>query len=210
MGVMEILSNLGVLLGASWASGMNLYLTVAGLGLAHRMEWIALPGDLAVISHPAVIIVASVLFLIEFFADKIPLVDSAWDSVHTFVRPVAGAALGYMLMGDAEPVMRIFAALLAGCIAMDSHLTKATTRAVINTSPEPVSNSVASVTEDVSVVGVLYLIMKHPVIATIVVVLFILFSVWFLKKMFKFAKKTINSSFRRKILKAEAKAPNNF
>lgn len=204
---MEILGHIGVLLGASWASGMNLYLTVAGLGLAHRMEWIALPGDLAIISHPAVIIFAGVLFLIEFFADKIPLVDSAWDSVHTFVRPIAGATLGYMLMGDAALVLRIFGALLAGCIAMDSHLTKATARAIINTSPEPVSNSVASVTEDVSVVGVLYLMMKHPVMATIVVALFILFSVWFLRRMFKFAKRIINSSFRRKMFTAETAIP---
>ena len=204
---MEILGHIGVLLGASWASGMNLYLTVAGLGLAHRMEWIALPGDLAILSHPAVIIVAGVLFLIEFFADKISLVDSAWDSVHTFVRPIAGAALGYMLMGDAALVLKIFAALLAGCIAMDSHLTKATARAIINTSPEPVSNSVASVTEDVSVVGVLYLMMKHPVMATIVVALLVLFSVWFLRRMFKFAKRIINSSFRRKMLTAETAIP---
>lgn len=200
---MGVLGNIGVLLGASWASGINLYLTIAGLGLAHRMGWVALPGDLAIISHSAVIVVAGLLFLIEFFADKIPLVDSAWDSAHTFVRPIAGAMLGYMLIGDAALVLKILGALLAGCIAMDSHLTKATTRAIINTSPEPVSNSVASVTEDVSVVGVLYLIMKHPVVATIVVVLLILFSVWFLRRMFKFARRIINSSFRRKRLTAQ-------
>jgi len=204
---MDILGHMGILLGASWASGMNLYLTVSALGLAHRMEWVSLPGDLSIISHPAVIIVAGVLFLIEFFADKIPLVDSAWDSVHTVIRPIAGATLGYMLMGDAALVLRIFGALLAGCIAMDSHLTKATARAVINTSPEPVSNSVASVTEDVSVVGVLYLIMKHPVVATIVVALLILFSLWFLRRMFKFAKRIINSSFCRKKLTAQTTIP---
>jgi hypothetical protein len=194
---MEILGSIGVLFGASWTSGINLYLTIAGLGLAHRLDWIDLPGDMAVISHPAVIIVAGVLFLIEFLADKIPLVDSVWDSIHTFVRPAAGAALGFMLMGNSQPVLRILGALLAACIAMDAHLTKATSRAVINASPEPVSNSVASVAEDLSVVGILYLIIKHPVIAALVVVLFLLFSVWFLKKMFKFAKKVFCASMRR-------------
>jgi hypothetical protein len=191
---MEMLGNIGVLFGASWTSGINLYLTLAGLGLAHRMDWIDLPGDMAVISHPAVIIIAGVLFLIEFLADKIPLVDSVWDSIHTFVRPACGATLGFMLMGNSGLALRILGALLAGCIAMDAHLTKATSRAVINASPEPVSNSVASVAEDVSVVAILYLIIKHPVIAALVVVLFILFSVWFLKKMFEFAKKVFAAS----------------
>jgi hypothetical protein len=207
MGVMELLGNIGVLFGASWASGINLYLTVAGLGLAHRLEWVALPGDMAAISHPAVIIVASLLFLIEFFADKIPYVDSTWDSIHTFIRPVAGAGLGFMVMGDAGPAMRILGTLLAACIAMDSHLTKATARAIINTSPEPVSNSVASVTEDVSVVGVLYLIIKHPVVATIVVILFVLISIWFLRRMLKFSKKIFKSLVRKKSLRAETEAP---
>ena len=202
---MESFASLPLLLGGSWASGVNLYLTVAGLGIAHRMHYIDLPGHLEVLSNPLVIGVASILFLIEFVADKVPYVDSAWDSVHTFIRPVGGAALGYMALAGAGQEWQIPVALLTGSIAMESHLTKATARAAINTSPEPVSNSVASVTEDVTVAGVLYLIIKHPVIATIVIILLILFSVWFLKKMFHLVRK-IFSSKKPEEIKEETKA----
>jgi len=186
---MDILSNLGALLGGSWASGVNLYLTIAVLGILDKMNVLSLPGDLEVISNPFIIGIAIVMYLIEFFADKIPLVDSAWDSIHTFIRPIGGAALSYMAMADMGPVAQIPAALLSGTIAMDSHLTKATMRAAINTSPEPFTNSVASVSEDAMVVGVIWMIVKHPIIAGIAVILFVLFSIWFLKMMFKFVKK---------------------
>ena len=170
---MEALNSLGILLGSSWASGVNLYLTIAGLGIAQRLGWINLPGNMDVLSHPLVIIVAIILYLIEFVADKIPLVDSAWDSVHTFIRPLGGAALGYMAMADMGPALQIPVALITGSVSADSHLTKATTRVAINTSPEPFTNSVASVTEDVSVAGILLLVFKHPVIASILVILFV-------------------------------------
>jgi len=186
---MEMFSSLGVLLGSSWATGVNMYLTIGGLGIAHRVGWITLPGNMDTISHPLIIVVALVMYVVEVFADKIPYVDSAWDSVHTFIRPIGGAALGYMAMADMGPIAQIPVALLTGGVAMDSHLTKATTRAAINTSPEPVTNSIASVTEDASVAGVLFLVMQHPIIAGVLVILFILFSIWFLKKMFKFLKK---------------------
>jgi len=176
-------------MGSSWASGVNLYLTTACLGIAHRMGWIILPGDMEVLSHPLVIGTAAVIYLIEFFADKIPYVDSAWDSVHTFIRPVGGMALGYMAMADVGPVAQYPVALLTGSIALDSHLTKATSRAAINTSPEPLSNTVASVTEDVGVLGAVYLVIRHPVVASILVILFVLFSIWFLKKMFRFVRR---------------------
>ena len=194
---MEALSSIGVVLGSSWASGVNLYLSVAGLGIAHRVGWIALPGEMDSLSNLLVIAVAILLYAVEFVADKIPYVDSAWDSVHTFIRPLGGAALGFMAMADAGTALQVPVALLTGTIAMDSHLTKATARAAINTSPEPISNSVASVTEDVSVAGVLFLIINHPIIATIVVILFIIFSIWFLKTMFRFLKKVF-SSFGKK------------
>ncbi len=186
---MEFVNQIGVLLGTSWASGINLYLSIAGLGIAHRMEWINLPGNMQMLSHPLIIGIAIVLFIIEFFADKIPYVDSVWDSVHTFIRPVGGAALGYMALADMGPAVQVPVALLTGSIAMDAHLTKATSRAAINTSPEPISNSVASVTEDVSVIGILYLIITRPIIAAVLVILFIIFSIWFLKKMFRFMKR---------------------
>ena len=189
---MEILSNLGALLGGSWASGVNLYLTIAVLGILDKMNVLSLPGDLEVISNPFIIGIAILMYLVEFFADKIPLVDSAWDSIHTFIRPIGGAALSYMAMADMGPVAQIPAALLSGTVALDSHLTKATTRAAINTSPEPFTNSIASVSEDAMVVGVIWMIIHHPIIAGILVILFIFFSIWFLKMMFKFLKKVFS------------------
>ncbi|MGD9015582.1 MAG: DUF4126 domain-containing protein [Candidatus Omnitrophota bacterium] len=191
---METINSLGVLLGSSWASGINLYLTIAGLGIINRLGLINLPGNLDTISHPLVIAVAVLLYTVEFFADKIPLVDSVWDSVHTFIRPIGSASLAYMAMADIGPAVQLPVALLSGAVAMDSHLIKATTRVAINTSPEPITNSVASVSEDALVVGVLWLIIKHPIIAAILVILFILFSIWFLKTMFRFLKKVFTFS----------------
>ena len=185
---METLQSLSVLLGGSLGSGINLYLTTAGLGILNRINVLPLPGDLDVLSHPLVILTALGLYGIEFVADKIPYVDSAWDTIHTAIRPLGGAALGYMAMANVGPVGQIPIALLTGSIAMDAHLTKATTRAAINTSPEPFSNSIASVTEDITVAGILYLIIKHPVISSLVVIGFIIFSIWFLKKMFRFIR----------------------
>ena len=186
---MEALNNLSILLGSSWMSGINLYLTIAALGIVDRLGIINLPGNLDVISHPLIISVAILIYLVEFVADKIPFVDSTWDSVHTFIRPLGGAALAYAATADIGPVVQIPIALLSGAISMESHLTKATARLAINTSPEPVTNSVASVTEDGLVITVLWLIIKHPIIASIIIILLILFSVWFLKKMFRFMKK---------------------
>ena len=186
---MDALSNIGLLLGSSWATGVNMYLTIAGLGIADRAGFVDLPGNMDAISHPLIIGAAILMFAVEFLADKIPVVDSAWDSVHTFIRPVGGAMMGYMAMAEMGPIAQIPVALLTGTVAADSHLTKATTRVAINTSPEPITNSVASVTEDGLVIGVLYLIAKHPIIAGISVIAFIVFSVWFLKIMFRFVKK---------------------
>ena len=186
---MDILSMVGLLLGSSWGSGVNLYLTVAGLGIAHRLEWITLPGQLDGIASIPVIVIAVVIFSIEFFADKIPVVDSVWDSFHTFIRPVGGALMGYLAMADVGPAVQIPVGIFTGAVSLDSHLTKASSRVAINTSPEPVTNSVASVTEDGLVIGVLWLIINHPIIAGIVVILFLVFSIWFLKVMFRFVKK---------------------
>ncbi len=194
---MEIFSSISTLLGSSWASGVNLYLTLAGLGIAQRAEWISLPGQMEVLSHPLIIVVAILLYIIEFFADKIPYVDSVWDSVHTVIRPLGGASIGFLAVSEFGPVAQTAVALVTGGVAADSHLTKATARAAINTSPEPVSNSIASLTEDFFVAGMLFLIMQHPIIASIFVVLFILFSFWFLKKMYRFLKKVFKPSSQK-------------
>jgi len=189
---MELLSSISLLLGSSWAAGVNLYLTTAGLGIAHRMHLITLPGDMEILSNVLVIGVALTLYAIEFFADKIPYVDSAWDSIHTFIRPAGGLAIGYLAMSGAEPQVQYAVALLTGAISLESHLTKATARAAINTSPEPITNSVASVIEDISVAGILFLVINHPIIASIVVILLIVISGWFLKKMFRFIKRVFS------------------
>ncbi|MFC1548729.1 DUF4126 domain-containing protein [Candidatus Omnitrophota bacterium] len=189
---MGLLSALGVILGGSWASGINLYLTIAGLGIAERLGLIDLPGKLDVLSHPLVIAVALLLFVIEFFADKIPYVDSAWDSVHTFIRPLGGAAMAFMATSDSTAAIQFSTAMMAGTVALDAHLTKATTRVAINTSPEPFSNIIASATEDGLVLAALWLIMTHPVIAGVLVISFIVFSVWFLKVMFRFLRKVFD------------------
>jgi len=195
---MEVFNSIGLMLGSSWASGVNLYMTIAGLGIASRMHWIALPGDMQVLSNPLIILVAAAMYAVEFVADKIPYFDSVWDGIHTFIRPAGGAALGFMAAANMGPAAQIPVALLTGAVSMDSHLTKATTRVAINTSPEPFTNSIASVTEDAAVFGVLYLVIKHPIIAAIAVILFIVFSIWFLIMMFKFLKKVLGFFFASK------------
>lgn len=186
---MSFLANLGMILGGSWASGINLYLTMAALGILDRLGIISLPGKLDVLSHPLVIIIAILLFLVEFFADKIPYVDNAWDTVHTVIRPAGAAIMAYMATSGASEPVQLSMAMLSGGVAMDAHLTKATTRVAINTSPEPVSNIVASTSEDALVLGTIWLIVNHPVIAGVLVVSFIVFSIWFLKVMFRFLQK---------------------
>ncbi len=193
---MDILSSVGTLLGSSWASGVNLYMTIAGLGIAQRMHWINLPGNMDVLANPLIIIVAVVMYAVEFVADKVPFFDSLWDSVHTFIRPVGGTILGYMASANMGPAAQIPVALLTGAVSLESHLTKATSRVAINSTTPPGTNSVASVAEDASVFGILYLIIKHPIIASIVIILVIALSVWFLIKMFKFLKKVLRFLFK--------------
>jgi len=194
---MEILALLGKYLGWAWASGINLYLTIASLGIANNIKLINLPHGLDIISHPLIITVAIILFLIEFFADKIPYVDSMWDSLHTVVRPGATAVLAFMGTADLDPAVRFSVTLVCAAIALDSHLIKASSRIAINTSPEPFTNIFASISEDVLVLAMLYAVIRHPVIAGILVVLFVLFSVWFLKIMFRFVRKVFRFTFSK-------------
>ncbi len=186
---MDVINKLGTMLGVSWASGVNMYMTIAALGIMDRMGAIDLPGKLEVLSNPIVIAVAVVMYLIEFLADKIPYVDSAWDSIHTAIRPAGTSVMAYMAFSQSPEAIQLSAALLSGGIALDAHLTKATARLAINTSPEPVTNSVASVTEDGLVAVALWLVVTHPVIAALLVISFLVFSVWFLKVMYRFVKK---------------------
>lgn len=186
---MESLQMMALALGGGWATGLNLYLTAAALGIAQRLHWITLPGDLEILANPLVIFFAVLLYLIEFVVDKIPFLDSAWDSVHTLIRPVGGVALASMAYAGSPESLQFTAAAIAGAASLNAHLGKAGTRAVINTSPEPFSNSAASVAEDGMVLGMLWLIFNHPIIALGLVILLIAFVIWLIPKIFRLIKR---------------------
>src|SRR5918995_3151833 len=150
---MEALAGLGRTLGFSFAAGINLYATVAILGLASRYGWVSLPDQFRVFDNDLVIGAALVLYVVEFVADKVPWVDSMWDAVHSVIRPVGGALIAVATLGDASPAVEGLAALLGGTLAAGSHFTKAGTRVAANTSPEPFSNWALSIAEDLFVVG---------------------------------------------------------
>ncbi len=171
---MEVLKTLAVALSLGTLAGVNLYLTVLVTGLALHFHWVILPSPLAgleVLGHPSIISIAAVLYAIEFFADKIPWVDSAWDAIHTLIRPVGAAALAIAAMGDAHPAFEVVAALLAGGMAFSSHTAKAGTRLAANTSPEPFTNIALSLVEDGLVLGGLGLLAWSPFVALLVAVI---------------------------------------
>src|SRR5262245_21626314 len=188
----SVLPLLGLLLGASVASGLRLYATVAVLGFLGRSGAVTLPSGLAILTHPWVIVVAAALYLVEFLADKIPIVDSIWDLVHTFIRVTAAGLLAWAALGGidvAEP-WRIIAALLCGGVALSAHGLKSSTRAVINTSPEPVTNWLASLAEDGLTAFLLFLAVKYPLaaalVAAAVVILAALLVTWMLRVLRRF------------------------
>lgn len=186
MGTIEALS---LAMGTAWTSGINLYATVAALGIARQMELIQLPQNLQVLAHPAVIAIACIMYVIEFFADKVPYFDSGWDAIHTFIRVPAGAILAARALGDMNPALELAAMLAGGSIALAAHGTKATTRLAINASPEPFTNWAASVTEDVAVLGGIWLIFNNPILMVIFVVAFVGLGVWLVPKIFRLAKR---------------------
>ena len=165
---MELIALLGRTAAFSFAAGVNLYATVAIIGLAARFHWVTLPPQFEIFDSNLVIGVALVLYLIEFFADKVPYVDTMWDIVHTAIRPLGGAFVAVASVGEASPAMQGLAALLGGTLAAGSHFTKAGTRAVVNTSPEPFSNWALSLGEDGLVVGLGLLALAYPVTALVI------------------------------------------
>ena len=170
-----MIDTIGLLAGSGWAAGLNLYLVTFLMGLAGRLDWLATP---AVLQRTDVMIVAGVLYAIEFVADKVPYLDNIWDAVHTFVRPIGAAALGYVIAGEAANVGSAVGAVLSGSLALSSHSAKATTRAAVNTSPEPFSNIFLSVAEDGLVAGLVALAIASPVITLIVVLALTVGAVW--------------------------------
>ena len=182
---MDVLSSLGRTLGFSFAAGVNLYATVAILGFAARYRWVDLPPQYQVFDNNWIMGAAIVLYIVEFFADKIPWVDSAWDTIHTIIRPIGGALIAVASIGHAPPATQTLVALVGAALAASTHLTKAGTRAVANTSPEPFSNWILSVSEDGFAIGLGLLALKYPLAAAIVVLvclaLIVVFAHWLVR-----------------------------
>lgn len=165
-----------------WASGIRLYAVLFVLGGLGYLHWVELPGGLAALAHPWVLAASGFMFCVEFFADKIPGVDTVWDVVHTFIRIPAGAALAASVFGDASTAATLAAAILGGSLAAGSHFAKAGSRAVINTSPEPFSNWAASFGEELAVGTVLWLAFAYPLAALAMLVVLVVLTVWLIAK----------------------------
>lgn len=183
---MDFISTLAVSLGASWVSGINLYATVATLGLLSRFANLKLPGELDVVTNWWVIGVALFMFVVEFVADKVPVVDSIWDVIHTFIRIPAGAVIAATAFGEFDRSVQVIALLVGGGLALSSHGTKAATRALINTSPEPVSNVVVSLAEDALVIVAVVLALFLPVLVFFLIGAGVAFSFWILPRVIRF------------------------
>jgi hypothetical protein len=194
---MTSINSLAFILGASFASGLNLYATVATLGLLHRNGIVHLPPSLEILANPWVVGIASALYFVEFVADKIPYVDSVWDAIHTFIRPPAAALLGYSSVGGVSEEWRLAAALLAGSVALTSHGTKASTRVAVNTSPEPVSNWVLSLGEDGLAISLAWMAAAHPLITLVLVTLLVSISIYVVVKLFGALRRGLSRIFGR-------------
>jgi hypothetical protein len=192
---MDLMQTLGLALGAGFSSGLNLYATIATLGLLQRFGIIHLPASLQVLSHPWVLGIVIALYAAEFLADKIPYVDSVWDLIHTLIRPPAAALLAYGATVAAPPEWRWGAALLAGGVALTSHSTKASTRAAVNSSPEPFSNWVLSLGEDTLAVWLTWMATVRPTATIVVVVLLLVLAAFLLFYFFRFLRRALQRLF---------------
>lgn len=183
---MEHLQALALAAGLAWASGIRLYAAIFIVGMLGRMGFVQLPEHLLLLEHNWVLGASGFMLLIEFVADKVPAVDSAWDAVHTFIRIPIGAMLAWGAMGNAAPDVQMAAAILGGAIAGGTHLAKMGTRAAINTSPEPFSNWTMSFSEDGILVAGLWLVFQHPLVFLILLAAFFVLLIWMIPKLFRF------------------------
>ena len=190
---MELIQQLALAGGLSWASGLRLYLTVFAVGLLAKLDYIALPAALNILSNPVVIGVCGIFAVIEFLADKIPYVDSAWDSIQTFIRIPAGALLAMGAMNSSDPIIATIVALLGGSLAGATHATKAGSRALINTSPEPVSNIAASLGEESLLLTGGWLVFAHPAVFIGLLCAFVLLLFWLLPKLWRGIKSVLGN-----------------
>ena len=199
---MEWFSTLSLALGSAWTTGINLYATVTVLGLLQKFGAAKLPGGLDVLDNWAIIGVAAFLYLVEFFADKIPYVDNVWDVVHTFIRVPAGVIVAYAATYELDPSIYIPAALLGGGLAFSSHGTKAAIRAGANLSPEPVSNWILSIVEDITAfIGTLLSVFAPFIIAGVLIV-FVIFFAWFFPKVLRAFRRMFRAA--RSIIRGES------
>jgi len=169
-------------MGSAWLSGINLYATVVTLGLLQRFHLVQLPGSLDALQQWWIIGLAGFLYIVEFAADKIPAIDSIWDAVHTFIRVPAGAVMAASALAHFDPSVRLIALLAGGGVALSSHGTKAATRLAANASPEPLSNILLSLGEDVIAVGASLLMAFHPVVILVIVGIFLVFAIWLARR----------------------------
>lgn len=185
---METLQLLGSTMGLAFFAGIRLYATVLTMGLGIHLGWIDLPPNLsalAILSNPIVLITAGVIYLIEFFTDKIPWIDSLWDSIHTFIRPLGAAAIGLTAFNSVDPELQIAVFLLCGGIGLSSHSTKAGTRLILNHSPEPISNIFASFLEEIFVIGGTWIAVNNPILASIIVIIFLILFAFLFPKIYR-------------------------
>ena len=184
----QIASILALSMGVAWASGINLYAAILVLGLLGSSGYLILPPDLQILMNPLIIFAAGGMYLVEFAADKVPGVDNSWDTLHTFIRIPAGAALAAGAVGEMDPVVGLAAAIVGGGLAAGAHATKAGSRVLINTSPEPFSNWMASLTEDVAVVAGLWAALHYPLLFLILLAIFVVVMIWVLPKIWRGVK----------------------
>jgi len=194
----EIIGIIALTFGASWASGINLYATILALGVASTTGAIELPENLQILSNPLVIGAAGFMYFVEFFADKVPGVDTGWDTIHTFIRIPAGALLasGMIAPTEAGLAAEIAVGILGGGLAAATHATKAGSRVLINTSPEPVTNWTASLAEDIAVFTGLWAALNHPYWFVASIILFLLLLIWLLPKLWRGIKKVFKFLFK--------------
>ncbi|HHJ36750.1 MAG TPA: DUF4126 domain-containing protein [Gammaproteobacteria bacterium] len=192
---METIDVIALTLGVAWASGINLYAAILVLGLMGAGGYTQLPETLTVLQDPLVLMAAGIMYFVEFFADKIPGVDTGWDAIHTFIRIPAGAmlAVGAAQGLEINQAAELAAALLGGSLAATSHLTKASTRVVLNASPEPVTNWTASFAEDLAVIGGLWTALNYPIAFIAFIILFVLLAIWLLPKLWRAIKSIIST-----------------
>jgi hypothetical protein len=184
----QIVTVIALSMGMAWASGINLYAALLTLGVLANTGNIALPEQLQIVADPLVVAAAGVMYVVEFFADKIPGVDTGWDALQSFVRIPAGAILAATAIGDVTPAAHLAAAILGGGLAAATHATKAGSRVLINTSPEPVSNWSASIGEDIAVIGGVWTALNHPYVFLGLLLVFILLMAWLLPKLWRGVK----------------------